>query len=125
MTHEIVGLIKVIGNEQQVSDKFKKRDVVITEDGGNPEYPQHISFQLTQAKTDLLNSLKVGDKVIAKYNLRGKEWNGVGSETKYFNTLEIWQIKKVEAGTSVEQAAPQIQEPQHIGANDESDDLPF
>ena len=44
----ITGTLKVKSNEQQVSEKFRKREFVITDNSS--QYPQHISFQLTQDK---------------------------------------------------------------------------
>lgn len=88
---ELTGKLKVIGDAQQVSDKFKKREFVLTDDSS--EYPQHISFVLTQDKCGLLDNSKVGDKMTVHFNLRGREWNSPKGETKYFNTLEVWRIQ--------------------------------
>lgn len=41
---DITGILKVKGDTQQVSEKFKKRDIVLTE--SSSQYPQHILFQL-------------------------------------------------------------------------------
>lgn len=90
---EVIGTIKHIGDTETVSDKFKKREIVITLEGNTP-YPQHVSFQLTQEKCDLVNSMIEGVEVKAQFNLRGREWNGPQG-VKYFNTLEIWRIEKV------------------------------
>jgi hypothetical protein len=51
--------------------------------------------QLNQGKTSLIDGIKVGDLVTAEFNLRGREWqNPTTLETKYFNSIEIWQLKK-------------------------------
>lgn len=88
---ETTGTIKVILDTQIVSDKFKKREFVLTTEGNTP-YPQHVSFQVTQDKTSLLDSVGVGDEVKVQFNLRGREWNGPQG-VKYFNTLEAWRIE--------------------------------
>ena len=51
---EVQGSIKVIGEVQEISATFKKRELVLTTD---EQYPQTLSIEFVQEKTDLLNSL--------------------------------------------------------------------
>lgn len=88
---EVTGKLKVIGNTQAVSEKFKKRDFVLTDDSS--QYPQHILFQLTQDRCGLLDRCKVGDTIKVHFNLRGREWISPDGEAKYFNSLEAWRIE--------------------------------
>lgn len=89
---EVVGKVKVIGDEQQVSTSFKKRELVVaTED----QYPQIILIEFVQDKTDLLNGLSVGQDVKVSINLGGREWVNPAGETKYFNTIKGWRIEKL------------------------------
>lgn len=90
---KVTGLLKVKGETQQVSDKFKKREFVLTFDA-NTDYPQHVAFQLTQDKTSLLNIFEIGQELTISFNLRGREWNSPQGETRYFNTIEAWRIEK-------------------------------
>ena len=91
MSNTITGLVKEIFPSVQVTDKFKKREFVIT-DISNSEYPQHISFQLIQDKCSVIDNYKPGDTVTVSYNLRGREWTSPQGEVKYFNTIEAWKI---------------------------------
>lgn len=124
------GIIKVINDTQVVSDRFKKRDVVITDNTG--QYPQDISFQLTQDKTDAVNDMKANDSVQVSFFIRGREWTSPQGEVKYFNTLDIWAIKKMDgAGGAAPQMGAQQEPPmrtteevQSFTASDD-DDLPF
>ena len=86
----IKGNIKVINATQVVSDKFQKREFVVTT---NDTYPQDILIQTTQDKCELLDSYKVGDNVDVSINLRGREWTSPTGEVKYFNTIEGWKIE--------------------------------
>jgi hypothetical protein len=81
---ETKGTIKTIMQTQQVSDKFKKREFVVTTEG---QYPQDVLFQVTQDKCNVLDSFKQGQSVTVAFNLKGRESNG-----KYYNTLEAWKI---------------------------------
>lgn len=98
---EIVGKIKKIMDVQNVSDKFKKREFVLSTDLNTP-YPQHILFQTTQEKCSMLDNLKVTDEVKVFFNIRGREWTNQEGQIKYFVTLEAWRIDKF---TPVESAS--------------------
>lgn len=88
---EITGKIHRIGQVEQISATFRKREVVI-EHSDNPMYPQFNSFQLTQDKVGILDGYNVGDQINFGFNLRGRAWTSPSGEEKYFNTLEIWRI---------------------------------
>lgn len=90
---ETTGRLKVKFDTQKVSDKFQKRDIVVTIDESTP-YPQDILFQLAQDKCEIVNNIIVGEVVKVNFNLRGHEWKGP-VETKYFNTLDAWNVCKV------------------------------
>jgi hypothetical protein len=106
--YKVKGSIKVYGETVQVTEKFSKREVVITVEDG--KYPQHISLQATGDKTALLDGFKVGDEVEASFNLRGREW-----QDKHFNSLELWKIDLLSAAAVA---------PAHVPDKD-GDDLPF
>ena len=88
----VQGKLKVKGDTQKVSDKFQKRDFVVTTDFDGT-YPQHISFQLTQDKCNLLDNINVDDLVSVEFNLKGREFNGT-NEVSYFDQLDAWRITK-------------------------------
>ena len=89
---EITGTLKQKGKQVAISDKFKKLEFVIT-DKTEPEYPQHISFQLTQDKCNLINKYNEGDEIKVHFNLRGREWTSPQGELRHFNTLEAWRLE--------------------------------
>lgn len=108
------GVIKVIKPTQQVSEKFSKREFVVT-DLSEAQYPQDISFEFTQDKTALLDSFGVGQEVEVSFNLRGREWASPQGEVKYFNTLNAFKIDAIGA-------APVAI---NIVSNSNDEDLPF
>lgn len=115
---ELTGKIKTIFETQTVSDKFKKREVIITTEANTP-YTQYILCQLTQDKTSLLDSMSEGDEVKAQYNLRGRLWNGPQGE-KCFVTVELWKIERI--GESAKQNP---NTPTFTSDPNEVQDLPF
>lgn len=125
---EISGQIKVIFDTQIVSEKFKKRDIVIATDLNTP-YPQECIFQLNQDKCNILDNFREGDEVKAQYNLKGRSWSSPQG-IKYFNTLEIWRIEKIgSASNSPSQSNNSMNDTNHspvfISSIDDSENLPF
>lgn len=90
---EVVGKIKVIGIENQVSATFKKRELVVVTD---EQYPQPILIEFAQDKCGILDKYSVGQDVVVGINLRGREWTNPQGEVKYFNQIQGWQIKAAE-----------------------------
>lgn len=116
---EVIGQIKVINETQQVSESFKKRELVVTT---NEQYQQHILIEFNQDKCDVLNGYKVGDSVSVNINLRGREWVNQQGESKYFNTIQGWRIDKIDQ-EKVDNI--QVNEPQNLGSDNEDLDSPF
>lgn len=117
----VTGTLKVKSNEQKVSEKFRKRDFVVTDNSS--QYPQHIMFQLTQDRCGLIEQYKVGDEIKVAFNLRGREWTSPQGEVKYFNTLEAWKIEGGSSGSGTSYSA--AEEPPMAIQNQDTDDLPF
>ena len=119
---DITGILKVKGEAQQVSEKFRKREFVLSDNSS--QYPQHISFQLTQDKCSLIDQYNVGDEIKVHFNLRGREWTSPKNEVKYFNTLEAWRIEGgANAGNSGASSMNNVAA--SFSAASQEDDLPF
>ena len=95
MAYDAQGKLHEIFDEQQVSEKFRKREFVLEIPDG--AYTQFIKFQLTQDKCSLLDQYKVGDEVKVAFNLSGKPFTKNGT-TMYFTNLGAWRIEPASAG---------------------------
>lgn len=95
---ELIGMLKEKFDAKIVSDRFKKRDFVLTTESTTP-YPQHVLIQLTQDKCGILDKYQIGEELKVQVNIRGKEWNG-GEGTKYFVTIEAWGIESLSETTT-------------------------
>ena len=100
---EYKGKIVAIMETVKVSEKFRKREFVVSDEA--PSYPQVIIFQTTQDRVDLLNSVKVGDYVNVLFGMKGREWKNPQGEIKYFNTMDAYKVIVTASGTA----------PQHSG----------
>lgn len=131
---KLTGTVKVINPTQQISEKFSKRDFVVTDTSSM--YPQDILFQAVQDKCALLDNVSVNDQVEVSFNLRGREWTSPQGEVKYFNTIEAWRIEKVGQGSAMPAGGPSAMSlgadpipvastSSALESNDDDDDLPF
>ncbi len=121
---DITGILKTKSEEQQISDKFKKREFVLTDNSS--QYPQHISFQLTQDKCGLIDQYKIGDELKVHFNLRGREWTSPKGEIKYFNTLEAWRIEGNKGGSASSSSNESMNDvASTFTTASQEDDLPF
>lgn len=123
----------MIGQTVQVSERFTKREFVITDT--QSMYPQDILFQATQDKCSLLDAIQTNEQVEVSFNLRGREWTSPQGEVKYFNTLEAWRIEKAgvaapvqgmpQGGPSPMAIDPVVTATASSTTEEEDDDLPF
>lgn len=115
----VKGRLKLINQEQVISDKFKKLEFVIETDG---QYPKPVLFQLTNDKTGLINSFKVGQEIEVSYNINGREWINPQGEAKYFNSLEAWRVEgSINPVSNMQPPLPTSPQSAPLPA----DDLPF
>ncbi len=121
---EIKGKVHEIGPVANVTETFKKRELII-EFAENPQYPEYIKFEALQDKVGLFDPLKVGDQVEVFFNLRGRPWTDRNGKTAYFNTLVVWRIT-VLSGAAAAAATPEYAPSVDISASAaDDDDLPF
>ena len=113
------GEVVFITPTTSVSDKFKKREVTLK---SQDEYPQYVTFQLTQDKCDLANNLKTGEVVEVQYNLRGRRWEAQDGTIKYFNSIEAWTMS---LSSSTQNSAVDKLRKTFDTTDESSDDLPF
>ena len=120
---DIKGKVHEVSQVITVSDKFKKRELII-EYAENPTYPEFIKFEAVQDKVSMFDNVKVGDQVELFFNLRGRPWTNKEGVTTYFNTLVVWRIN-ILGGAEAAVATPEYAAPVDITSAQEEDDLPF
>ncbi len=125
---EIRGKVHEIGAVQQVTDSFKKRDLVI-QYAENPQFVEYIKFEATQDRVNLFDSLTPGEEVEVSFNLRGRPWTNRDGVTSYFNSLVAWRVNKVMTAPAGPVGSPSVVDappPVDISATGaDDDDLPF
>lgn len=124
MSYEAKGKLLVKSDEQQITERFRKREFVIEIEDGM--YPQQIKFQLTQDRCSLLDEYDVNDEINVYFNLKGRGYQK-NDQTIYYTNLEAWRIEAIATQSSTPQPSVQdIPPPSTIENTDGSlDDLPF
>ena len=110
MQHQLTGTVKVILDEQTFASGFNKREFVVTDEAD--KYPQDIKFEAVKDKVELVNALKVGDKVNVTFDLRGNEYSG-----KYYVSLAAWKIEVTAPAQSAPVDDPLDEEPDFDSGN--------
>ena len=89
---DVTGRVIEVMETQQVSDRFRKREIVI-EYATNPEYPEFVKFEFVQDRTALLDKVRPGDDVKIFFDLAGRKWTNGEGKVQYFNTLKGWKLE--------------------------------
>jgi hypothetical protein len=113
---KFTGSVHHLGDTEQVTEKFSKRVLVLND--GHADYPQLVSFEFVNDKTQLLDGIKHNEEVEVSFGLRGREWTSKDGEVRYFNTLSAFNVEK--CSKNVDKKSPSKPEPVK-----EQDGLPF
>ena len=126
MSFEIAGKLIEKYNLVQVNDRFKKREFVIekTESNGGIEFTDHIKFQLTQDRCNLVDNIELNDEIKVNFNIRGNKWERDG-KVNYFTNLDAWRIEKVQNQNSDDGNMSPPPSLDDLPPENEPDDLPF
>lgn len=84
------GVVYKVGNLEVISEKFSKRELVLTD--AADQYPQYISFTFVKDKCALLDNLAEGQETEVSFSLKGREWTSPQGDVKYFNTIEGFAV---------------------------------
>lgn len=124
MKYELTGKLIEKFEVNQISDSFKKRDFIVEtiENTSGREFTEHIKFQLTQDRCNLIDQIELNENIKVSFNIRGRKWEKEGN-VSYFTNLEAWRIEK--SGDTVDQELPPPPEDDEIPPLPENDDLPF
>lgn len=135
MSFEISGKLIEKYPVMDISDKFRKRDFVIskTETSSGFEYTDYLKFQLVQEKCNLIEPFEIGDEIKVSFNLKGRKWEKEGTTT-YFTNLEAWKVEEVRKNIEGQQQSvnylntnlPEKEETrEESDFSDDMNDLPF
>lgn len=111
------GTVKAIMEAQRFSEKFVKREFVVSDT--TEKYPQLLIFEVQNNNCSILDGIKEGDDVSVVFQIRGREWKNPEGKVKYFLTLVASDVSLVKS------AVTQKQNNDPASAPVVEDDLPF
>jgi hypothetical protein len=120
----VKGAIKQVFDTKQVSERFSKREFVL-ELADNPKYPQLVLFQLTGDRCAQLDTVSIGDEVTVEFSLRGREWRSPQGEIRYFNSLDVWDIRTDVVRNAPPPSSRAVTAAASPNGGDAQDDIPF
>ncbi|MCI0920360.1 DUF3127 domain-containing protein [Sphingobacterium rhinopitheci] len=123
---ELRGKVHEIGATQNVTDTFKKRDLIVAY-AENPQFVEYIRFEATQDRVNIFDNLSIGEEIEISFNLRGRPWTNKEGVTTYFNSIVAWRVTKL-ANTAAAAPTPGFADmpaPVDISSAGADDDLPF
>ena len=97
---ELSGIIEHVGEVQNITEKFSKRDLVLRIESG--KYSEFIRCEATNSACDLLNNFKQDDEVKISVYLTGRKYNKPTGEIAYFTSVKLSAINKVEPISNAE-----------------------
>lgn len=135
---EITGVVKSVMPTQNGTSKsgkeWQKREFIIEETVGN--YPNSMVITAFGDRVEKLNTLRVGDRVTARFDTQAREYNG-----RYFTNITLYDFAQPQLAQQPQpqqqmyMGAPQQQMPQQYQAataqpvqqpqGQRADDLPF
>lgn len=129
MSYEASGKLIEKYPEQQLTEKFRKREFVVEIPDGM--YPQQIKFELTNDRCSALDNFDIGDDLKVHFQLSGRAYEKDGKKS-YFTNIRAWRLEKL-SGSSTPSGARQEQgyypEPQNytsiLSQHNANDDIPF
>lgn len=90
MEAQISGEVYKLYDQQVISQKFSKREVVIkTSDG------QYYPIQFTNKNIPKLDRTRIGDNVLVSCNITGREWIDKSNKEKFFLAIDGQSISVI------------------------------
>ena len=91
MILKVNGVIEELGQVQQITDKMKKRDIVLKTSG---QYPDYLKCEAVNERIGQTEGLRVGDYATLNVAIGGRKvMKKATGETMYFTSLKILGVE--------------------------------
>lgn len=98
MPYEAVGTLYKVFPEQQVTERFRKREFILSIQDGM--YMQLVKFTLKQDRCTLLDGYAPGAELKVTFSISGREVpSREGGEPLYFTSLDVWRVEPVSSSS--------------------------
>jgi len=91
MSNQIKGVLHYIGKQEDVTEKFSKRAIIIETDD---QYAPFVKLEFTQDRCGLVESFAIGSEVLVTYDIKGSKSTYINKngQTDCFVALQAWKI---------------------------------
>lgn len=131
-----IGSIHFIGEVQQITEKFSKREFVIYQPG---QFDNYCLFELQGNRIGDIDMFKIGDLVEVEYSLSAKPYTDKNGIARFFQAAKAYRVQlhgtqpvKLAAQPVSQQAQQVTQQTQQVNQEQpvqthpaKGDDLPF
>ena len=127
MSNQIKGTLYYIGKQEDVTEKFSKRAIIIETDD---QYAPFVKLELTQERCGLIESFAIGSEVLVTYDVKGSKstYTNKNGQTDCFMALQAWKITGANDAPK-SQSGKDMTKVADLPKNDQpftpDDDLPF
>lgn len=91
---KIQGKLIKVGDVMTSANNFKRRNFVVQQmKEGDTE---DLSFDLFQNNCSIIDGVNIGNFIEVDFKLKGRKWTDNEGQEKYFNTLQAWNITKLD-----------------------------
>jgi len=128
MSFELIGKLIAKYDTVNRTESFRTREFVVekSEEINNRTIVNYVKFQCVQDKTNMVDTVNIGDNVKVLFNIKGSKWEKDG-KTNYITNLDAWKIEQLLKVAQVSQIDNEYMEPLDTFSSTASDgdDLPF
>lgn len=122
---ELTGTVHSVGETQQITHTFRKRELVLfVENANKPEFSDYIPFEAIQAGCEALDPLSKGDRVKISFFINGRLWKEGTADEKAFSSLSIKNVEVLETARN-SGIAGYTKSTEPAPAEDDDTGLPF
>lgn len=112
--------VKKIFDEQQVNDRFSKREVLFEYNDGR--YDHDVLMQFTNGNVNHVNNIAVGDVCEVVFDIDTRYWE---KGDRYFMTITAWCCDVLKSARRRDDMVPDKSFEKGNSSGDDDDDLPW
>lgn len=94
---QVIGKLEEVHELVKRTETFQVREFVLEIQAQNSQYSEHVLFQLTNNRTNLIDNFQVGQEIVVDFDLQGRKWTAQDGRVVFFNRLNAWRISPYNA----------------------------
>lgn len=108
---QVIGKLEEVHDVVKRTETFSVREFVLEISSPSSQYSEHVLFQLTNNRTNLVDQFQVGQEIVVDFDLQGRKWTNPEGRIVFFNRLNAWRISPYTAQMAQPQGGYQQPQP--------------